>query len=90
MQNKFSGTFDVFERERTGLPAARYDVLLPAEAGYGFPNENLNVDAIRGLEGALTYRNSTAAGSALPRVSARSISGKPDLATAAAATSLVS
>jgi dual specificity tyrosine-phosphorylation-regulated kinase 2/3/4 len=34
--------------------------------------------------------NITAHGSALPRVSARSISGKPDLATAAAATSLVS
>ncbi|GES65775.1 protein kinase [Aspergillus terreus] len=32
----------------------------------------------------------TAPGSALPRVAARSISGKPDLATAAAATSLVS
>ncbi|KAF3023812.1 hypothetical protein E8E15_003019 [Penicillium rubens] len=32
--------------------------------------------------------NSTTTGSALPRVSARSISGKPDLATAAAATSL--
>lgn len=34
--------------------------------------------------------NTIAPGSALPRVSARSISGKPDLATAAAATSLVS
>ncbi|KAJ5357403.1 hypothetical protein N7541_004561 [Penicillium brevicompactum] len=32
--------------------------------------------------------NVTSSGSALPRVSARSISGKPDLATAAAATSL--
>jgi dual specificity tyrosine-phosphorylation-regulated kinase 2/3/4 len=34
--------------------------------------------------------NTTTSGSALPRVSTRSISGKPDLATAAAATSLVS
>ncbi|KAJ5780748.1 hypothetical protein N7457_005908 [Penicillium paradoxum] len=34
--------------------------------------------------------NNSTVGSALPRVSARSISGKPDLATAAAATSLVS
>lgn len=34
--------------------------------------------------------NTSAPSSALPRVSARSISGKPDLATAAAATSLVS
>jgi dual specificity tyrosine-phosphorylation-regulated kinase 2/3/4 len=34
--------------------------------------------------------NNSTVGSALPRVSARSISGRPDLATAAAATSLVS
>lgn len=34
--------------------------------------------------------NPTTSGTALPRASARSISGKPDLATAAAATSLVS
>ncbi len=27
--NKFSGQFDVFQRKRTGLPAGRYDVLLP-------------------------------------------------------------
>ncbi|THC98385.1 hypothetical protein EYZ11_002166 [Aspergillus tanneri] len=37
-----------------------------------------------------TSTTTAAPGSALPRVSARSISGKPDLATAAAATSLVS
>lgn len=54
---KFSGTFDAFERLREGLPAARYDVLLPSEVGYTLPNENLNSDAHRGLEGVLTYRN---------------------------------
>lgn len=53
--NKLSGQFDVFERERTGLPAARYDVLLPSEVGYTLPNENLNSDAHRGVEGVLTY-----------------------------------
>lgn len=37
-----------------------------------------------------TSTNVSGSGSALPRVAARSISGKPDLATAAAATSLVS
>lgn len=37
-----------------------------------------------------TTNTTTAPGSALPRISGRSISGKPDLATAAAATSLVS
>lgn len=55
-KNRLSGQFDVFERKRTGLPAARYDVLLPSEVGYTLPNENLNSDAIRGMEGVLTYR----------------------------------
>ncbi|MDB5247300.1 MAG: TonB-dependent receptor plug [Segetibacter sp.] len=60
--NKLSGTFDVFERRRNGLPAPQYDVLLPAEAGYGFPNQNLESDAIRGVEGILTWSNSTKGG----------------------------
>lgn len=52
-----SGQFDAFERKRTGLPAGRYDVLLPSEVGYGLPNENLNADAHRGVEGIITYNN---------------------------------
>lgn len=54
---KLSGTFDAFERLREGLPAARYDVLLPSEVGYSLPNENLNSDSHRGIEGVLTHRN---------------------------------
>ncbi|WP_215224397.1 SusC/RagA family TonB-linked outer membrane protein [Echinicola shivajiensis] len=46
---------DVFERKRTGLPAGRYDVLLPAEVGYTLPSENLESDAHRGVEGIVTY-----------------------------------
>jgi TonB-linked SusC/RagA family outer membrane protein len=49
------GQFDVFERKRTGLPAARYDVLLPSEVGYFLPNENLNSDATQGFDGMITY-----------------------------------
>jgi len=55
LDRKLTGQFDVFERKRTGLPAARYDVLLPSEVGYGLPNENLNSDATRGIEGLVTY-----------------------------------
>jgi TonB-linked SusC/RagA family outer membrane protein len=55
--SKLTGQFDAFERRRTGLPAARYDVLLPSEVGYTLPNENLNSDAHRGIEGILTYQN---------------------------------
>ncbi len=58
LNNKITAQFDVFERKRTGLPASRYDVLLPSEVGYGLPAENLNSDAIRGLEGMVMYRNS--------------------------------
>ncbi len=54
--NSLSGQFDVFERRREGLPASRYDVLLPSEVGYGLPNENLLTEANRGIEGMLTYR----------------------------------
>lgn len=57
LQGKLNGQFDIFERKREGLPAARYDVLLPSEVGYTLPNENLNSDTHRGLEGVLTYKS---------------------------------
>jgi TonB-linked SusC/RagA family outer membrane protein len=55
LNSKLSGQIDIFERRRTGLPAARYDVLLPSEVGYGLPNANLNADATRGIEGLVAY-----------------------------------
>jgi TonB-linked SusC/RagA family outer membrane protein len=59
--NKITGQFDVFERKRTGLPAGKYDVLLPTEVGYTLPNENLNADASRGIEGIVTYNGTAGA-----------------------------
>lgn len=53
--NKLTGSADIFQRKRTGLPAGRYDVRLPNEVGYVLPNENLNSDVTRGIEGQLTY-----------------------------------
>ena len=50
-----SGQFDIFERKRTGLPASKYDVLLPSEAGYLLPNQNLNSDATRGADAMVAY-----------------------------------
>ena len=55
LNNKLTSTVDVFQRVRTGLPAARYDVLLPQEAGYTLPNENLNSDENHGIEGIITH-----------------------------------
>jgi len=53
---RFNGQFDLFERKVSGIPAARYDILLPSEVGYTLPNENLNSRANRGLEGMFDYR----------------------------------
>ncbi|HLR38549.1 MAG TPA: SusC/RagA family TonB-linked outer membrane protein, partial [Chitinophagaceae bacterium] len=55
LDSKITGTFDVYQRKRTGLPAARYDVLLPSEVGYILPPENLNSDATLGVEGKINY-----------------------------------
>jgi TonB-linked SusC/RagA family outer membrane protein len=57
LDGKLNGQLDIFERKREGLPAARYDVLLPSEVGYTLPNENLNSDTHRGVEGVLTYKS---------------------------------
>lgn len=53
--NKLFLQADIFERRRTGLPAGRYDVLLPAEVGYTLPSENLESDSHRGVEGIISY-----------------------------------
>lgn len=50
-----SGQFDVYQRRRTGLPASKYDVVLPSEVGYSLPFENLNSDLTEGFDGAITY-----------------------------------
>jgi TonB-linked SusC/RagA family outer membrane protein len=57
--NKFSGQFDFFRRKRTGLPAGRYDVLLPSEVGYTLPNDNLTSEANIGVDGMLAYTDKT-------------------------------
>ncbi|WP_262246398.1 SusC/RagA family TonB-linked outer membrane protein [Parapedobacter soli] len=50
LDNRLTATVELFQRKRTGLPAGRYDILLPAEVGFGLPNENLNSDMIKGYE----------------------------------------
>ncbi|MGF7232869.1 SusC/RagA family TonB-linked outer membrane protein [Arachidicoccus sp.] len=55
--NKVSGSFDYFRRERTDLPGQKYDVLLPNELGYGLPNESLSQiqDKVQGVDGSISY-----------------------------------
>ena len=50
LNGKLSGSFDYFDRLRTGLPASRYDILLPSEVGFSLPQENLNSDRNRGVD----------------------------------------
>lgn len=52
---KLKLTADAFRITRSGVPARRYDVLLPSEVGYSLPNENLNKNGYRGVEGMLSY-----------------------------------
>src|SRR5690606_23085438 len=58
-QNKWNGSFEVFRRDLTGIPAARYDLLLPAEVGFSLPAENLNANKMLGMEAALSYSNNS-------------------------------
>jgi TonB-linked SusC/RagA family outer membrane protein len=59
---KLAGTFDIFRRRRTGLPAGDNSVVLPREVGYGLNQQNLNSDETKGLEGGLTYSGATSKG----------------------------
>ncbi len=55
LNHRLSTTVEFFQRKRTGLPAARYDVLVPTEVGFGLPNENLNSDMHRGYEAVVRW-----------------------------------
>lgn len=55
LDSRLSGEFDVFERKLDGLPASRYDVLIPTETGYTLPQENLESEATQGLEGIIRW-----------------------------------
>lgn len=54
---KLTGAIDYFRRMRTGLPASRYDKLVPSEAGFSLPYENLNSDLTTGFDGSLIWRD---------------------------------
>ncbi|WP_236976158.1 SusC/RagA family TonB-linked outer membrane protein [Membranihabitans maritimus] len=53
---RLTATIDFFRRIRTGLPASRYDVLLPSEVGFSLPLENLNSDVHIGYDASINWR----------------------------------
>jgi TonB-linked SusC/RagA family outer membrane protein len=54
---KLSGSVDYFHRMLDGLPESRYDVLIPAEAGFDLPKENLNSNVHTGFDAAINWRS---------------------------------
>jgi TonB-linked SusC/RagA family outer membrane protein len=55
LNNKLQFEFDAYHRDITGLPAEKYDVVVPIEVGYDLPRENLESDRTMGIEGTITY-----------------------------------
>lgn len=55
LSGKVNGTVDVFRRKRSGLRAAKDDVVVPAELGYLLAEENLNSDGHYGGDMSLSY-----------------------------------
>lgn len=56
LQNKLSGSFELYRRDRTGLLATSAEVI-PGTVGASLPQENLNADRNFGWELSLDYRN---------------------------------
>ncbi len=55
-ENKLSGSFELFRRDRTGLLATS-SAVVPGTVGASLPQENLNADRNFGWELTLTYLN---------------------------------
>jgi len=55
LNNRLNAQVDFFQRKREGLPAQRYDVLIPVEAGFSLPQENLNSDMHRGFDASISW-----------------------------------
>lgn len=55
LNNRLNVQVDYFRRLREGIPEARYDVLIPNEAGFGLPKENLKSDMHKGFDATLTW-----------------------------------
>ncbi|MEG1586032.1 MAG: TonB-dependent receptor [Bacteroidales bacterium] len=55
LNNRLTFSADYFRRTRSGLPSARYDVLIPSETGFDLPNENLNSDVHTGYDLSLRW-----------------------------------
>ena len=53
--NRLNVQFDYFRRLRTGISESRYDVLIPSEAGFSLPKENLRSDMNKGFDASAIW-----------------------------------
>jgi TonB-linked SusC/RagA family outer membrane protein len=56
-KGRLTGGADFFRRKLDGMPERRYDVLIPSEAGFNLPLENLNSNVHTGVDGSLQWRD---------------------------------
>lgn len=55
LKNRLTAEVDGFYRQRSGIPALRSDLVLPAETGISRPTENLNADMHMGVDGMVRW-----------------------------------
>lgn len=53
--NRLNAQIDFFQRIRDGIPESRYDVLIPNEAGFSLPKENLRSDKHIGFDAMVNW-----------------------------------
>lgn len=53
--NRLNAQVDFFQRIRDGIPESRYDVLIPNEAGFSLPKENLKSDKHVGFDAMVSW-----------------------------------
>lgn len=52
---KLSGQVDYFVKWRTGMPTTPDDIVIPQEVGFNVPQQNLNSEKLKGMDGRLTW-----------------------------------
>ncbi|NDV58149.1 TonB-dependent receptor [Bacteroides sp. 519] len=53
--NRLRAQLSYFNRKQTGSPERRWDIIIPSEAGFSLPYENLNSTVNRGFDGMITW-----------------------------------
>lgn len=55
--DRLTGEFNYFTRKLDGIPEVKNDILIPVEAGFNAPKENLKSEMIKGIDATITWRD---------------------------------